>query len=171
MSPVWFIAVVVLLACAPAAGARTIHQDLDDAHRYWGSSVCQGQWQVTPDTPDQRGVRGGVATGLGFVHNPVSGVFADGGTRWDWFIARCEFTVDPTLQGCQRYYVIAHEVGHFVHGPGHVGAMAPEQVGNIACPIKQRAERTVRVKRVRAKRSRTTRGKLTRTQKQRRTRR
>lgn len=151
ISPVWCVAVVVLLAFVPAAGARTVHQDLADAHRFWGSTVCAGQWQVTPDSPEQRGVRGGAATGIEFVHNPVSGAYLDSNGRWDWYIARCEFTVDPTLHGCQRWYVIAHEVGHFVHGPGHAGAMAPERVGDIACPIRSRA--TARVTRTRVARS------------------
>lgn len=151
MTRTLLIALVAFLVLASSASARTVHEDLADAHRAWGSTVCQGQWQVTPDTLEHRGVRGGAATGIEFIYNPVSGVYADANGRWDWRIARCEFAVNPTLQGCARYYVVLHEMGHFVHGPGHDGAMSPEHVGNAPCPIAEQALRTTRAPKAKRK--------------------
>lgn len=131
------LAALGLLAIAPAVSARTIHEDLDAAHAYWNSTVCQGQWQVTPDTRDQRGVRNGAATGIAFTWN---------GTGWDWHIDRCEFTMNPQLEGCDRAAVIRHEVGHFIHGPSHTGPMAPHAVDRAACPIKPKASKRLRAK-------------------------
>lgn len=139
------VAAAAIVACAvmallpAAAGGRTLHEDLAAAHAYWGSDVCAGQWQVTPDTPEYRGVRGGAATGIGFTHNPAGGSYVDSNGRWDWHVARCEFTVNPELQGCARYWVVLHEVGHFIHGPGHDGAMSPQVLGRAPCPVPQAA--------------------------------
>lgn len=126
-------AAVVVLVAPVVAEARTIQQDIDAAHAYWQSDVCAGQWQVTPDTPENHGTRSGAATGIGFTHNPTSGSYADAGTRWDWHIARCEFTLDPRLQGCDREETVRHEVGHFVHGPSHAGPMSSPSLARVPC--------------------------------------
>lgn len=130
-------AVVALLALAPAAAARTIHQDLDAAQAYWKTDLCEGQWQVTPDDPGQRAVRSGAATGIGFTWT---------GSAWAWHVDRCEFTLDRNLQGCARWRTIVHEVGHFLHGPEHTGPMAPEALNRAVCPIKPKASGKLRAR-------------------------
>lgn len=137
------LAVVVLVAVLvvpSVAGARSIAEDLADAHAYWGTSVCEGRWDVLPDVTLSQRLHAGEATGVGFTANPEAGLWvaADGG-RWDWYVARCEFTMDPALQGCARYRVVLHEVGHFVYGPGHSGPMAPGAVDVAPCPIQPAA--------------------------------
>ena len=114
-----------LVVCSPAS-AHTIQGDIAAAQAYWGTDVCRDQWQIIPDaTLPARGFAG-EATGLT--------VLANG----EWFIARCEFTIDPGLKGCGRRFVIAHEIGHFVHGPSHTGPMeafnpAAFHDGNAIC--------------------------------------
>lgn len=126
------LALFLLLALASSAAARTVQADLDTAHEYWNTTVCAGQWQVIPDwTLPERNAQG-EATGIGFTHNPTSGTFESGGTRWDWFIRACEFTVYPKLQGVDRCYTVGHEVGHFVEGPDHDGAMAAAALESLA---------------------------------------
>lgn len=152
-------ALLAVLFVPSVAAARTIADDLNAAHAYWGSSVCQGEWQVLPDaTLPERG-HSGEATGLGFTYNATQGSYvATDETRWDWYVERCEFTVDPELQGCARYGVIRHEVGHFIHGPDHTGPMAPGVVDVAACPIKMAsAPRRARARKMNTRaRSRTT---------------
>ena len=123
------IASLALALLAAPAAAHTGHGDLDAdvqaAHDYWGSEVCDRQWTITPDYAAEANNRDGAATGIAFTYNPDSGVYVDERGRWDWHIERCEFTVNPRIQGCERRDIVRHEIGHFIHGPGHDGPMSP----------------------------------------------
>lgn len=123
------LASLVLLAPAAPAQAHThgdLEADVQAAHDYWHSDVCNRQWVITPDATLSARGHGGEATGIGFTYNPTSGSYVGANGRWDWYIDRCEFTVDPALQGCARRDVVRHEIGHFIYGPSHDGPMAPE---------------------------------------------
>lgn len=126
---------VVLFAVAASAEARTIQQDLDDAHAYWQSDVCRGQWDVQPDASlRDKGILG-VATGLGWD-------WVDG--AWLWKVARCEFTMDPGIQGCVRQWVVRHEVGHFVLGPEHGPGLATADRAECTIPVARRVSGRVK---------------------------
>jgi hypothetical protein len=121
---------LVALAAAPAlahTGYGDLEADVQAAHDYWHSEVCGRQWVITPDATLRARGHGGEATGIA--------AYVDESGRWVWHIERCEFTVDPTLEGCEREAVIRHEIGHFVHGPGHDGPMSPQalEVPYAAC--------------------------------------
>jgi hypothetical protein len=151
------VALAVSAIAAPAASAATIHDDLDAAQSYWQSDVCRGQWQVVPDMTLKDRNAYGEATGIGFTYNPESGSYTDdNGHRWDWYIERCEFSMDPTLQGGERRCVVTHEVGHFVHGPAHVGPMAVDRWHGcleVAQAAERAAARKASAERRRAKRA------------------
>ena len=139
------------IAAAPASAEfRTIEQDLAVAERYWhidAGHPCSGRWHVIPDTtlPTRGFERRGEATGIGWIRNDatgeiagadiaVNGVIPGGeGARFDWYIERCEFKLDPTITGCAREAVIKHELGHYVVGPLHEGRMAPRVLRAVPC--------------------------------------
>lgn len=131
----------VLLALAAPAEARTIQQDLDDAHAYWQSDVCRGEWGVQPDASLRRRGLLGMATGIGWD-------WVDG--SWAWKVERCEFAMDPGIQGCERQRIVRHEVGHFVLGPDH----GPELHASdrAACTIPASLRASGRAKRAKARR-------------------
>lgn len=143
ISRILIFAVLVLL-CVPAVSVAHdgIHVDIEAAHAYWqtgtavpeptdaNGNVCRTHWQITPDTPEHTGTRGGAMTGMAFTYNPTSGTYADANGRWDWYIAECVFTVNPTFQGGIRRCAIVHEIGHAIHGPSHTGPMSPEALYN-----------------------------------------
>lgn len=98
-------------AIAPvAAPARSIAQDLDVAQRYWQTDICRGQWKVIPDATLR--LRGALAS------------------TW---MQDCTMWIDPELEPCDREASIRHEVGHFIHGPRHVGPMSPEALNDVPC--------------------------------------
>jgi hypothetical protein len=132
------VAVAVALAVPATVGAATIREDLEAAHVYWqtgvavpepvdvAGNVCRSSWVVVPDATVTARNAWGEATGVQFTHNPAGGVYEAAGTRWDWHIARCEFSLHPGLSAPQRRCVVRHEVGHFIHGPWHHGAMSAD---------------------------------------------
>lgn len=142
-----FAVLISMLCFAGSADARTVRQDLAAAQAYWDSDVCAGKWQVLPDDSLRERSHHGEAIGIAFQHNPVSGTFAADGTRWDWFIASCTFSMDPALQGCDREHTVRHEVGHFIHGPGHTGPMSPAVLNKAPCTINPRSAKRKRARR------------------------
>lgn len=136
-----FLALVsVGFAPAESHGNSAIHADTEAAHRYWqtGTAVpepadatgpCRGRWNVVADDTLSAQGADGAATGLGFTYNPTGGAYTDtNGNRYDWqpIADRCEFSMSPRIEGGHRRCVVAHEIGHFIHGPWHRGPMAVE---------------------------------------------
>lgn len=161
-------ALATLALTAPAnatPGHGPLEADVQAAHDYWASDVCGRQWVITPDAPENRTLQGGAATGIAFTHNPLGGSFEANGTRWDWHIERCEFAIDAQAHGCTRRDLIRHEIGHFVHGPGHEGPMAPAALAAASSclePVSAHAEPAAEPKRVKPKRVKRTRAQIAR---------
>lgn len=103
-------ALFLTVIAAPAAEARTIQQDLDVAHRYWKTDVCRGEWKIIADATLR--LRGWQAATRG---------------------TDCTIYLDPGLGACDREAALLHEVGHFIHGLGHTGPMAPRVLDNLPC--------------------------------------
>lgn len=115
-----------LALASGAQAAPTVPEALEIADRYWGPHQCAGRMVITEDPTLVARGHGGEATGIAWRTWT--------GSEWtDWYVRACEATVAPGMDDRDRCQTIVHEVGHMVHGPDHVGPMAPGAIRPWDC--------------------------------------